>query len=175
MIKILNLGCGNILMRNAVNVDIVLPKNIPKDIKFVLSGIIEYLKDLPYDVQFVKVYIFTVLEHLTREDVEILPHLLNVHMVMHGEVIGTIPDFKTICEQYLSGKITFRRAYFDTIADGEHKSIWTKEELERVFHTDGFEVIEYELGRQGVNAFFRIRKNVQTTTPVNLIKKLERG
>ena len=173
MKKILNLGCGSILMRNAVNIDLILPKNIPEDIEFVQSGIIEYLTDLPYDVQFEKVRMFNVLEHLTQEEAEILPHLLNAHMVMRGEVIGTIPDFREICIYFLSDGITFRRAYFDTVADGEHKSIWIKEELERIFHTDGFKVVEYEIGEQGVNAFFRIEKVIQTTTPVDLMKEME--
>jgi hypothetical protein len=170
----LNLGCGKILMKDAVNVDFVTPRNIPKDIEFVPKPIIEYLKGLAYHVQFKQVRMFNVLEHLLRKDVELLPWLLNGHMLIHGEIVGTIPDFPEICNQFLSGKITLRRAYFDTIADGEHKSLWTKEELERVFHTDGFKVTEYKVGMQGVNAFFRIEKVTQTTTPVDLIKTLER-
>ena len=161
-------------MRNTVNVDIVLSKNVPKDIEFVHSDIIEYLTNLPYDIQFEKVYMFTVLEHLSQKDVEYLPHLLNAHMVLGGEIIGSIPDFMEICEQFLSSEITLRRAYYDTIADNEHKSLWTIEELERIFNTDGFKVVEYEIGKQGVNAFFKIKKVTQTTTPIDLVKMRRR-
>jgi hypothetical protein len=171
----LNLGCGKVLMKDAINVDVVSPKYIPKGVDFVQKSIVDYLTNLAYDVQFKEVRMFNVLEHLTRKEVEILPWLLNSHMIINGEVVGTIPDFPEICKQFLDNKISLRRAYFDVIADGEHKSLWTKEKLERTFSTDGFKVTNYEVGIQGVNAFFRVKKITQTTTPVSLVKKLEKS
>ena len=165
----LNLGCGSLLMKNAINVDSSSPNNLSEEYVFVKEDVIQYLKKCNRE-QFSKVFMFYFLEHLDYQQVTYLTYLLNHVLKMGGEVIGVTEDFDEICQQYLNYKnriLAIESFRYNVLSDGivetVHKSLWNKELLTLYFGIDGFHLFDLQqrVGSRNVGMFFKFKKIVR--------------
>lgn len=182
--KILNLGCGNKLIENATNIDLIEPTiDYSAKTKFIKTDIISFLEKCQagtYD----EIRMTYVLEHFSLEEVEELTFLLNKALKMGGLFKGITENFDSMCKLYMSKEEPLDRLTtilsliynIYNVEGGElatqgssfHKSIWSRELLQMMFGRDGFELMKIveNIGSRHCGIFFEFEKVSESEFPV---------
>ena len=147
----LNVGCGSRLLPGYINIDLYAPPSIPDDCEFRKGDArdLSWLLDASVD----EIHAEFILEHFTLP--EVLDMLYQFWRVLKktGRLYILVPDFGTISHTVLQSPsdlvISFYAACYilntfinDSCADSSspHKSLWTKQSLEKALDLEGFEV-----------------------------------
>ncbi|MHC4750066.1 MAG: class I SAM-dependent methyltransferase [Planctomycetota bacterium] len=181
--KILNLGCGGLLMENAINVDRNYPpdSDMPVGATYVESDIFEYLHSIdPCTVD--EIHLYYVLEHFTLPQLLEVTWLINRALKINGKVFAVVPDFYVISQHYVNltqeKALEFLlRSFYEVCGDPSdfHKTLWDEPLIKFLFETDGFtlEKLIRNVGGKALSIFFSCTKVANNSLSREEIKKLK--
>jgi predicted SAM-dependent methyltransferase len=181
--KILNLGCGGLLMENAINVDRDYPPDavLPKGAVYIESDIFHYLHATdPCTID--EVHLYYVLEHFTLPEVLEITWLINRALKIGGKVFAVVPDFCTISQHYIGltdeKKLEFMLRTFYEICGGPtdfHRTLWDEPLIRFLFESDGFSVesLSRKVGGKEMGIHFSCTKVENNTLSREEIEKLK--
>ena len=160
--KVINLGCGNLIISGAENVDKA------GGVGVIEKDVFDYLRDVPLDYA-KEIHVYYLLEHMSLTELLELTYLMNNVLILGGKVKGIVPD----CEEIIS-RFPTKGAYFEKIEwflkyhyeicgtkdETLHATCWSEDFLKFIFKRDGFKItkIEKHVGSKNVGLYFEATK-----------------
>lgn len=171
---ILNLGCGETIIPDAINVDQIEREGIIK------ADVFDYLKSVKkHSVD--EIHLYYLLEHLTLTELLEFTYYLNRALKLNGRIFGMLPDFDAIVQTYDGSVEWFFKYHYEVCSTREttlHASLWNENFLNFIFERDGFKLVRIvkNTGTRKVGMFFELLK-VENNGGVSVaeLKKIMKG